>query len=393
MSIIGVELKSDLNLTDLELSWFFSAFLAAYALFQLPGGMLVDRFGARRTMSYSMAGLAVTTVVFAFLASNSVTTSIFLIVVLTVLRGLSGVFQVPVQPIAIKMIASWVKARHSAVANGVVSSAGTVSPLVAAPAIAISLNHLGWEWTLYATAAVPTAFVLVWFVVAQDQPEANAVRQDESEVSHKKASFRRYATNPLRPGISLLRSPQVAILSLSFFCAGFTYNLFMFWFFIYLVEDRGFDVGEAGFAYGALASIAALAAVCGGRLADVTSMRFGFYPAKVVMAVAICSVMALGLFVGANAEAGAVVIVGFMIAMAALAALEPCYWSTIARMGGNQAGTAASAINTFGSLGGVLSTALVPYATSLIGWTGLFSATACVALLQGVLWLPLARRR
>src|SRR5258708_11097273 len=45
-------IKAELGLSNTELGFVFSAFAYPYALFQLIGGWLGDRFGARRTLGF-----------------------------------------------------------------------------------------------------------------------------------------------------------------------------------------------------------------------------------------------------------------------------------------------------------------------------------------------------
>jgi len=42
---------SDLQLTEIQWGWILAAFTAGYAIFQLPGGILGDRFGPRRMLT------------------------------------------------------------------------------------------------------------------------------------------------------------------------------------------------------------------------------------------------------------------------------------------------------------------------------------------------------
>ena len=50
MGVLAPELASDLDLSPFILGAIASAFFFAYALFQIPGGMLLDRFGPRRVI-------------------------------------------------------------------------------------------------------------------------------------------------------------------------------------------------------------------------------------------------------------------------------------------------------------------------------------------------------
>src|SRR5207245_2073569 len=47
ISTASVAIKRDLGLSDAQLGYVFSAFTLSYALFEVPGGWLADRFGPR----------------------------------------------------------------------------------------------------------------------------------------------------------------------------------------------------------------------------------------------------------------------------------------------------------------------------------------------------------
>ncbi len=51
ISIAGSSLAAAYHLSNVQLGWVFSAFLAGYALFQTPGGRLADRLGPRRVLA------------------------------------------------------------------------------------------------------------------------------------------------------------------------------------------------------------------------------------------------------------------------------------------------------------------------------------------------------
>ncbi len=51
ISIAGQAIQKDYGLTDVQLGWVFSAFLIGYAVFQVPGGWLADRYGPQLVIS------------------------------------------------------------------------------------------------------------------------------------------------------------------------------------------------------------------------------------------------------------------------------------------------------------------------------------------------------
>jgi hypothetical protein len=55
ISVAGDSIMKDFHLTQTQMGTVFSAFVLGYTLFQVPGGMLADRFGPRRVLGCAMA--------------------------------------------------------------------------------------------------------------------------------------------------------------------------------------------------------------------------------------------------------------------------------------------------------------------------------------------------
>ena len=52
ISIAGVQIGREFGIDNSHLGWVFSAFLVGYASFQIPGGVLSQRFGPRRVLAF-----------------------------------------------------------------------------------------------------------------------------------------------------------------------------------------------------------------------------------------------------------------------------------------------------------------------------------------------------
>ena len=89
ISIAGGSIATAYHLSNIQLGWVFSAFLAGYALFQTPGGRLADRLGPRRVLAAGVIWWGVFTALTASVPSG-VTGALWLFV-LAVLIG-SGFF-------------------------------------------------------------------------------------------------------------------------------------------------------------------------------------------------------------------------------------------------------------------------------------------------------------
>jgi ACS family glucarate transporter-like MFS transporter len=52
ISIAAKYIMPEYQLSEVQIGWIFSAFLLGYALCQIPGGWLGDRFGPRRVLAF-----------------------------------------------------------------------------------------------------------------------------------------------------------------------------------------------------------------------------------------------------------------------------------------------------------------------------------------------------
>ena len=141
-----------------------SAFFLMYALFQIPGGFLADRLGARKTMTLALAAWSL------FTGLTALASSYFLLIVV---RGLFGVSEGIFPAASMKAICERVPAEKRMAANGAMLASnplGTaLAPLFAAPALAL----VGWRGAFYwvMLLGLLMAFVVYRFL-SHDHPGA-----------------------------------------------------------------------------------------------------------------------------------------------------------------------------------------------------------------------------
>ena len=144
LSIAGALLMPEFGLTQAQLGRVFSAFLLGYAVFQMPGGWLADRWGARRVLMALPWLWVVFTVAVAFLGLGPLAAlgaSGF--VALLVLRLLMGAAAGPTYPASSEGVSRWVPADARATANAWVFASvgfGSAMPLL------ISWVMTRWGW-------------------------------------------------------------------------------------------------------------------------------------------------------------------------------------------------------------------------------------------------------
>ncbi len=131
-----------LHLSQMQLGWLKAAFTASYALFQIPGGLLGQRLGARWT--YVVVGvLGVCATIMTPLAPLLLVGS-GLFVALLIAQCLLGASQAPIFPVFAAVIEAWFPSNRWAMANGL-QAAGMLLVGAATPLLIVLLMQR-WGW-------------------------------------------------------------------------------------------------------------------------------------------------------------------------------------------------------------------------------------------------------
>jgi len=105
VAIAAERMMPELGLSQVEIGWLLTVFLVSYTVFQLPGGAIGQRWGARRTLVLVSALALVATLATA--ALPSILTGAALFVSLLAARFTLGVAQSPIFPAASGVIENW----------------------------------------------------------------------------------------------------------------------------------------------------------------------------------------------------------------------------------------------------------------------------------------------
>jgi MFS family permease len=160
-AVISRDLAREFELTASDLGFLTSMYLLAFAAFQLPLGVLLDRYGPRRVVAALFCVAAAGAATFA-LAQDFVMLSVGRALIgLGVSAGLMG---------AIKAFTLWFPLERLASLNGLFLAAGGIGGLAAtAPAEAL-VGPLGWRVLFVALAALSLAAALAISTVVPERP-------------------------------------------------------------------------------------------------------------------------------------------------------------------------------------------------------------------------------
>jgi MFS transporter, ACS family, glucarate transporter len=347
------------------------AFQLSYALAQVPAGIFGERFGARQTLALALAGGAVASLATGLMPEWAATAT------LTGTRVLLGIAQAAVFPVAAMAVAQYVAREHQMRANALHMASSSLGSAIAPLMMAPIMLQFGWRAVFILSGILGATAAIVFFTMMPRRVIASTT-----------GSTRRITgADLLRDTRRLAANSNLRRLSLAYLLHSAVFFVFVFWFFRYLTEGRGFTVLASG-VWASLPSAAGF--VSGpiiGALADRYGRRVGEGKARrrAAMACLLCStIMAIS---GAIVPGAFLAIAALSLSSAGLNGAESPFYTTATVIGAGNPGAAAGLLNLMGNLGGVLSIWLVPRMSDAWGWNGTLLFWAGVAFVAALLWL------
>ena len=368
----------DLGLTKIQMGQIFTSFLIGYALFQIPGGMLGDRIGPKRTLGISVLLWGVCTVLTGLVSRGWGRTATGPFLSLWLVRFALGIAEASTYPVGALVVYNWIAPQKRAFANSVMLTGTSVGAAVAAPLMSWLMIRVGWPQS-FVIVSIP-AFLLaaVWLLFSSDQP-SRAAPAVEARVEPK-------GDGELK---QILRSRRVLLLCLSYVSEGFVLFIFVFWLYIYLVEVRGFSLLKGGL----MAALPWITGICftpiGGFLTDRLSVGRSRLAGSKLVVIGGYSASGLLLFAAAYSSQRALCIAALCLSVGFLMAAEAPFWASATYLSGRHSGTVSGVMNTAGILGGIASTSLVPVLVARFGWLTALSSGAVMAFFCSFVWLAI----
>ena len=121
LSITGPAMRKDFGFDAIQMGYIFSAFSWAYVLSQMPGGWLLDRFGARKVYAASIFFWSLFTLLQS--AIGIVGSAAMAVSTLFVLRFFVGMAESPAFPANAKVVASWFPTAERGTASAIFNAA------------------------------------------------------------------------------------------------------------------------------------------------------------------------------------------------------------------------------------------------------------------------------
>ncbi len=390
ISIAAKYIMPEYGLNDVQMGWIFSAFVLGYAILQVPGGWLGDRFGPRRVLAGAIFWWSVFTAVTAVAGELFLASLLGVVGSFVVVRVLIGIGEAAGPPNYNRLVANWIAPQERGLAWGIAASGSAFGAALTPPLVVWIMVTLGWRVAFYLAGGVGILLALVCYWLVTDRPAAHSW-VNAAELQHiTQASVLLPDESPALgrvPWRALLGRADLWFLTASYVVLGYILYIYFSWFYLYLVNVRGFSVLSGGVYSTAPFLASAVAAPLGGWLSDHLSGQFGKRLGRCGLGLGGMLLTAGWIFAGAAATDPYLAILFLSLGAGSLFLSAAAYWATTIDLARAYAGTVGGFMNMGGNLGGTLSPTLTPLLAQHFGWENALYVAATLALLGAFFWL------
>ena len=384
ISIAAPAMEREFGLSKTAIGVVFSVFLWAYAIGQIPGGWLADRFGPRLVLLIIVPFWSLMT------AMTAVAAGLTSLIGIRFVFGLaeSGAF-----PTATRAMQLWFPKAERGIVHGVTHSFSRFAVAIV-PFLAVSIMvTLGWRWIFYLFGAAGLLWSAAFYLLYQNLPEKHA-RVNQEELARIRGRNADGEIKPITlhqqlatPWKTIFRSANMWYIAAGYCCFYYGTYFFMTWFPTYLVDYRHLSLKTVG-VWASLPLLAGMVGdIVGGTLTDKVYRRTGklkfarrIVAAPAMLASGVCLIPA------ATAHSAWTAILCLTASLFFLELVISPAWAVPMDVGGEYSGTVCGVMNMAGSLAASLSPIIFGALVQRGFWILPFFISAGVLLTGALIW-------
>jgi len=249
--------QRDLHLTSVQVGLVFSAFAYPYLLFQIIGGWLSDRFGARLTLTVSAIMWAVATLSTGFVDSLAAMLSA---------RVMLGFGEGATFPAATRAMSDWTIEGKRGFAQGITHSSARLGSALTPPLVVCLMALVTWRGSFIILGIISLAWAVVWVWYFRDDPgDHTGITTVELESLPSYALRKEQKKAPV-PWLRLTR--RMLPVTVVYFCYGWTLWLYLAWIPLFFLHSYRLDLKNSALFSGGVFSAGVLGDALGGVVSD-----------------------------------------------------------------------------------------------------------------------------
>jgi sugar phosphate permease len=369
-------IKAELGLSNTDLGLIFSGFAYPYAVFQIIGGLLADKWGPRFTLLVCGLIWAAST---ALMGLAGGVLSLFL------LRFALGFGEGATFPTATRAMQSWVPAEERGFAQGITHAFARLGNAITPPLVVFLMALLTWRGSFVVLGVVSFFWVVVWYWYYRDDPR-----------EHKGITAEELARLPLgdvKQGAQKSRIPWRRLVmrmwpvTLTYFCYGWSLWLYLNWLPSFFKEGYQLDIKNSALFASGVFFAGVVGDTVGGMISDRILQNTGDLQKarRNVIALAMLGAAAclLGVFFSRDLTVIALLLsAGFFCLELVIGPI----WAVPMDIAPQYAGTASGLMNFGSAVAAIVSPLVFGFVVDLTGnWTLPFIGSVALLLLGAAL--------
>ena len=261
ISTVGPLMRPDLGISNTQLGLAFSAFAIPYALFQLIGGWIGDKFGPRLTLSACCGMVALSTIL---MGAATGFASLF------ALRLALGFGEGAAFPTATRAMSNWTPVGSWGFAQGITHSFSRIGIVVTPPLMAGLLAVVSWRGSFVVLGVASLFWILAWAWYFRNDPhEHPAITQADLAALPE----RRGKNRPAIPWLRLAR--RILPVTIVDFCYGWTLWLFLSWIPAFFFENYHLNLQSSALFSAGVLFAGVIGDTVGGVVSDLLLRKTG----------------------------------------------------------------------------------------------------------------------
>jgi ACS family glucarate transporter-like MFS transporter len=250
----------EFSLSKTQIGLVFSAFAYPYLVFQIIGGWVSDRFGAKRTLIACGVLWAVATVLTGLAGG---------LLSMLVARLLLGLGEGATFPASTAAMSRWVAKEKRGFAQGITHAAARIGNAVAPAVIVAVMATYGWRESFYVCAGISFIWVGLWAVTFTEFPK------DHPRITAEETAV---LPSPKPKGAAVpwaLLFKRMAPVTIVYFCYGWTLWLFLSWIPQYFLHSYNLDLKKSALFASSVFFAGVIGDTLGGLVTDRILIRTG----------------------------------------------------------------------------------------------------------------------
>jgi len=262
ISTAASEIQGEFGFSNTQLGLIFSAFAYPYLIFQVFGGWVGDRFGARKTLFWCGMVWALATMLTGFVNG---------LVTLFLVRVLVGIGEGATFPTATRAMQNWTSSAKRGFAQGITHAFARLGNAITPPLIALLMAAFTWRGAFVVLGAVSLVWVVVWVLYFRNHPSEHPhiTQADLDEIKPKAIS----AERPKVPWGPLIR--RMWPVTLTYFCYGWTLWLYLNWLPLFFKTNYDMDIRKSAIFASGVFFAGVVGDTLGGVMSDYVLKRTG----------------------------------------------------------------------------------------------------------------------